>query len=81
MWRKHQQECIDICDEIRSGEPINRVYIDAHPGSAARHADHLISHGGMGDLTGAERVGIVGTSGLRRIVMSDFWQELRRIRK
>lgn len=49
MWRKHQQECIDICNEIISGEPIRRVYIDAHPGSgksgdSALFAKHLIGH-------------------------------------
>lgn len=47
MWRRHQQECIDVCNEILSGEPVDKVYIDAHPGSGKSgdsilFAKHLI---------------------------------------
>lgn len=46
-WRKHQQECIDICHEILAGKPIKRIYVDAHPGSgksgdSVLFAKHLI---------------------------------------
>jgi superfamily II DNA or RNA helicase len=50
MWRKHQREVIDICNEIIEGKPINKVYIDAHPGSgksgdSVLFAKHLIGNG------------------------------------
>lgn len=33
MLRKHQLEVIEICKEINQGKPIDKVYLDCHPGS------------------------------------------------
>jgi len=49
-WRKHQSEVISICNEIIEGEPINKIFIDAHPGSGKSgdsilFAKHLIGNG------------------------------------
>jgi len=33
MLRKHQVEVVEVCEEINQGKPINKVYLDCHPGS------------------------------------------------
>lgn len=50
MLRKHQKSVVSICEEIISGKPINKVYLDCHPGSGKSgdsilFAKHLIGHG------------------------------------
>ncbi|MDC7221554.1 MAG: DEAD/DEAH box helicase family protein [Spirochaetales bacterium] len=48
--RKHQESVVKICHEIISGEPINMVYLDCHPGSgksgdSVLFAKHLLGNG------------------------------------
>lgn len=47
MFRKHQLEVIEVCKEINQGKPIDKVYLDCHPGSgksgdSVLFAKHLI---------------------------------------